>query len=96
MNYYVDNSVNSSGNGSSWSAAWKGFSAINWSAIKPGDTIYVSGGATSQTYDETLNVGASGSAAGQVTITAGVDPGRGQFNWFGHCRMVSCFMARTM
>ena len=75
MNYYVDNSVNSSGNGSSWSAAWKGFSAINWSAIKPGDTIYVSGGATSQTYDETLNVGASGSAAGQVTITAGVDPG---------------------
>lgn len=50
--YYVDNSVGSSGNGSQGSP-WKQFSNINWttigSASKP-CTIYVSGGATSQTY----------------------------------------------
>jgi hypothetical protein len=75
MDYYVDNSVAGNGNGSSWSSAWQDFSDINWSAIKPGDTIFVSGGSTSQTYTDPLTIGASGSAAGNITITAGTDPG---------------------
>jgi hypothetical protein len=75
MNHYVDNSVSEAGNGSSWSQAWNSFSAINWSAVRPGDTIYVSGGVDGQTYNETLTVGASGSAAATITITKGVDPG---------------------
>jgi hypothetical protein len=73
--FYVDNTVSSSGNGSSWSSAWKHFSDINWASIKPGDTVYISGGSSSQTYDETFTVGASGSAGKPITITAGVDPG---------------------
>ena len=75
MKYYVDNTAASSGSGTSWSSAFQSLSSINWSVVKPGDTIYVSGGSTSQTYNESLSVGASGSAAGQVTITRGVDPG---------------------
>jgi hypothetical protein len=75
MNYYVDNALGASGNGASWTQAWTSFGAIDWSIIKPGDTIYVSGGTTGRTYRETLTVGASGSAAGQVTITRGLDPG---------------------
>lgn len=75
MNYYVDNTISSSGNGTSWAGAWNGFSAINWAVIRPGDTIYISGGSSSQTYRETLTVGASGSLAGAITITKGVDPG---------------------
>src|SRR5689334_738306 len=75
MDYYVDNAASGSGHGTSWSDAWTSFSAINWSAIRPGDTIYVSGGASSQTYNETLTVGASGSASADVTITKGTDPG---------------------
>ncbi len=75
MYHYVDNTVGASGNGSSWSQAWNSFSDINWSAVRPGDTIYISGGSDSQTYNETLTVGASGSAAGSITITKGTDPG---------------------
>jgi Ca2+-binding RTX toxin-like protein len=74
-NFYVDNAVSGSGNGTSWSSAWKSFSNISWSSIKPGDTVYISGGSSSQTYQETLAVGASGSSGSLITITAGVDPG---------------------
>lgn len=75
MNHYVDSTISSSGNGSSWSQAWKNFSSINWAAVQPGDTIYISGGSAGKTYREALTVGASGNAAGKITITAGVDPG---------------------
>ncbi len=75
MDYYVDNTVAAGGSGTSWTQAWNSFAAIDWAEIKPGDTIYISGGATSQTYNETLTVGASGSAAGNITIEAGTDPG---------------------
>ncbi|MEK0081737.1 right-handed parallel beta-helix repeat-containing protein [Benzoatithermus flavus] len=77
-NFYVDNAVPSSGNGTSWASAWKGFSRINWSVIRPGDTIYISGGpgvSASKTYYETLTIGASGSSAGPITIAKGTDPG---------------------
>ncbi|MBI0538334.1 hypothetical protein D9599_22480 [Roseomonas sp. KE2513] len=75
MKYYVDNNAHGNGNGSSWGSAWNSFSSIDWSVTKPGDTVYISGGSTSQTYNETLNVGASGSASGKITITKGTDPG---------------------
>jgi len=69
--WYVDSTVSSSGTGTSWSTAWKTFNDIQWSSIKPGDTIYISGG----TYHETLTVGASGSAGKPITITKGTDAG---------------------
>jgi hypothetical protein len=59
VKYYVDDQISASGAGDSWASAWKNFSDINWKAIQPGDTIYISGG----------------SAAGDITITKGVDPG---------------------
>jgi parallel beta-helix repeat protein len=68
--YYVDNTVASSGNGTSWANAWRSFSQIAWAALHPGDTLVISGGASAQTYPETLTVGASG-----ITITASTDPG---------------------
>src|SRR5437764_398510 len=74
-NFYVDNVVSASGNGGSWSSAWKNFSDIGWSSLKPGDTLYISGGSSGQTYNQTLNVGASGSAGLPITITAGTDAG---------------------
>ena len=74
-NFYVDNSVSSSGNGSAWSSAWKSFSDIAWASLKPGDTVYISGGSSGQTYRETLTVEKSGAAGKPITITAGVDAG---------------------
>jgi hypothetical protein len=74
-NWYVDNAVSRSGNGTSWSTAWNGFANITWSAIKPGDTLYISGGSSSQTYEETLTIGASGSPSSSITITKGIEAG---------------------
>jgi hypothetical protein len=74
-NWYVDNVVSSSGNGASWSTAWRSFANINWSLIKPGDTVYISGGYSGQIYYETLIIRASGSSAGKITITSGIDGG---------------------
>jgi hypothetical protein len=42
--WYVDNAVALSGNGTSWASAWKSFGNINWGSIHGGDTIYISGG----------------------------------------------------
>jgi hypothetical protein len=76
MEYYVDNSVQVSGDGTSWGQAWGSLAAIDWSVIGPGDVIRISGGASQQTYQETLVVNASGNAEdGAVTITRGIDPG---------------------
>jgi hypothetical protein len=61
--YYVDNSVVSNGNGS-LDSPWKNLSDINWTIISGASkpcTIYISGATTSQTYNEQLLVGASGS-----------------------------------
>jgi hypothetical protein len=76
MEYYVDNSVQLSGDGTSWAQAWGSFAAIDWSVIGPGDVIRISGGTSRQIYHETLAVSASGSAErGAITITRGIDPG---------------------
>jgi hypothetical protein len=72
--WYVDNSVDTSGNGTSWSSAWQHFSNIDWTMLRGGDTLYISGGSTSQTYFETLTVGASGTAGKPITIDRGIDP----------------------
>ena len=45
------------GNGISWAHAWSDVTSITWSSIRPGDTIWISGG----NYGD-LNIGKSGSA----------------------------------
>jgi len=69
--FYVNNTMSSSGNGTSWSSAWNSFSDIDWDALKPGDTVQVSGG----TYRETLDVDQSGSAGKPITIKASDEAG---------------------
>ena len=73
--FHVDGSVGSSGDGTSWGSAWKSFSDIAWSSLRPGDTLHISGGSSGQTYRETLTVGASGAAGAPITIKAATDPG---------------------
>jgi hypothetical protein len=74
-NWYVDSAVGTSGNGQSWASAFKNFSNITWSSIKPGDTLYISGGSTSKTYTSSLNIGASGTASSRINIRVGQDAG---------------------
>lgn len=73
--YYVDRSVSASGNGTSWGQAWRAFSAIEWARIKPGDTIYISGGSNGRTYGETLTPLVSGQSGKPVIIARAMDAG---------------------
>lgn len=69
--WYVDNIASGSNNGTSWTNAWQSFAAITWGSIQPGDTIYISGGTTSKTYNGMLNVQASGVAGNSIIIKTG-------------------------
>jgi MYXO-CTERM domain-containing protein len=77
----VDNAAAGSNAGTSWTDAWQSFADIDWSALGPGDTLYISGGSGSKTYLERLVMngnqgsGVSGEPGNPVVITGGTDPG---------------------
>jgi hypothetical protein len=77
--YYVDNAVSSSGDGTSWHDAWRGFEAIEWGndGIGAGDTLYISGGQAGsiKRYHQVLTIRADGTASRRILISAAVDPG---------------------
>ena len=75
--WYVDGALGTgSNNGTSWANAWQTFAAITWASLGPDDTLYISGGTTSQTYNTALTVGAHTATNGHpLVITAGIDPG---------------------
>ena len=69
VSWYVDNAATGANDGASWENAWQSFGAIVWGAggVDTGDTLYISGGATSKTYTgERIYVGQSG-----ITIKVG-------------------------
>ena len=74
--WYVDNSLGSNGNGTSWATAWNSFANIVWGSVAAGDTVLISGGAFGQTYNEALTIGASGSAGRPIVIRGATDNGR--------------------
>lgn len=69
--WYVDNAASGTDAGTSWTNAWEDFAGITWGGggVVAGDTLYISGGATSKTYTEKWSIGASGSEGDPITIT---------------------------
>lgn len=66
--WYVDTNATGANNGVSWADAWKNTTDIKWNLVKPGHTIYISGG----TYTSGLVIGASGSSGNPITVKTGI------------------------
>jgi len=72
--YYLDGSVATSGNGTSWASAWKNFSNIT--GLHAGDTVYISGAGNGQTYNTGQLSSASGTSGNPITYKVSTDAGR--------------------
>jgi hypothetical protein len=75
MSWFIDNRATGLGDGRSWDNAWLGFSKIVWNSIIPGDTLLISGGSSSNIYNEQLAVSKSGSAGSPIIIMPGQENG---------------------
>lgn len=73
--WYVDNQAAGAATGTNWVNAWTNTSAIVWSSVQPGDTVYISGGSTSNSYPSGLVVGKSGTSGQPITIRVGQEDG---------------------
>jgi hypothetical protein len=64
---------NDGGPDEGWTNAWESFADITWSTggVIAGDTLYISGGSSGITYNETLSIAVSGSDGSPVTIKTG-------------------------
>jgi|SRR5579872_2515283 len=71
--YYLDGSVAVSGNGTSWASAWKSFNNI--AGLRPGDTVYISGGSSGQTYNTGAFLSPSGTSGNPITYKVSSDAG---------------------
>ena len=71
--WYVDSSVGSSGNGQSWGTAWKAFSNIT--GLSAGDTVYISGGVSGQSYSVSNWTPTRGTSGNPITYAVGQDTG---------------------
>jgi len=71
--WYVDSSASGTNTGGSWTNAWESFADIVWggAGVVAGDTVYISGGATSKTYNEQLYPTASGTSGSRIYIKPG-------------------------
>ncbi len=80
--YYVSKAAMQCHNdGSSWQMAWTELDKIDWSIVKPGDTIKIDGGAYPQAmyYATTLKVGADGVQGNAIKILSATEAGHDGF-----------------
>ena len=87
--WYVDNTASGANNGTSWTDAWQDTTTINWGSISAGDTVWISGGASGQSYSAFNTITASGTSGNYITIQAATEGGRSNIVTIGTSFVVS-------
>ena len=64
--YVRPTGTGTNGDGTSYATAWRGYAAIQWVNLQPGDTLYVAG----THYYSGIRVGASGSSGSPIVIAS--------------------------
>jgi hypothetical protein len=87
--WYLDPLASGANNGTSWADAWNNPTNIVWASVNPGDTVFVSGGSTSQIYTNSLIAPneKSGTAANWIKICPGRDAGHNGLVIFTNCTL---------
>ena len=67
--WYVDKSAKGTNTGKTVTNAWTSFANIGWSSMADGDTLFISGGADSTVYNETLTIGKGNITIARMTTT---------------------------
>lgn len=71
LRYVNKNATGGVYNGLSWATGWRTFADINWGALTPGSTLYISGGVDSIVYNEELTPQCRGTKNSLIHIFAG-------------------------
>src|ERR1700750_993695 len=71
--HYLDCAAASSGNGTSWTTAWKALSNIT--GLSPGDIVYISGSSSCSTYSASQWNPVNGTQASPIIYRVGQDSG---------------------
>ncbi|MHC4253826.1 MAG: Ig-like domain-containing protein, partial [Planctomycetota bacterium] len=73
--HYVSLGATGAGTGASWQDAWPELDRINWSVVRPGDTVWLDGGPSGMKYRATLAPAASGVEGSPITIARSLEAG---------------------
>lgn len=73
--WYLDSGASGTNAGTSWTNAWETTGDIAWGSVSAGDTIHISGGASTKAYSGGLTIGASGTEGSPITVQIGQTAG---------------------
>ncbi len=86
--YINPSNVSGTTNGTSWATGWVNPNDVVWPSTAAGDTLYVSGGATSQLYTNSLYIYRDGTSSNYFRVRVGQDAGHSGVAIFTNCMIL--------
>lgn len=82
--WYVRKGATGANNGTSWTNAWNELDQVQWASVKPGHTVFISGGPSGLAYTTALIPSVSGTASQPISIRTSQEVGHNGLVSVGH------------